>query len=104
VLTFALSRRRPAAEAVLIPQTKENVFNVGGSEVMTIAARAETMIKIGGIEKFEIRDFLLACKAVEIGDYHADDRAFRNATGRSPQVSMLESLRRTIDCKCFKSG
>ena len=64
---------------------------------MTLATRAETMIKTSGIGKFETRDFLLACKAVEIGDYHSDVRVFRNATGRSPQVSMLEGLRRTID-------
>lgn len=63
---------------------------------MTLATRAETMIKISGIGKFGTTDFLLACKAVEIGDYHSDVRAFRNATGRSP-LSMLEGLRRTID-------
>jgi UDP-glucose 4-epimerase len=82
---------------LFVSQTKENVFNVGGSEVMTLATRAETMIKISGIGKFGTKDFLLACKAVEIGDYHSDVRVFRNAAGRSPQVSMLEGLRRTID-------
>jgi UDP-glucose 4-epimerase len=34
---------------------------------------------------------------IDIGSYHADDGAFREATGWAPLVGLDEGLRRTLD-------
>ena len=34
---------------------------------------------------------------IDIGSYHADDRAFRALTGWAPRVTLADGLRRTLD-------
>jgi UDP-glucose 4-epimerase len=90
-----------AAEAFLLaaltPETEGKVYNVGGFEVVTLAKLAEMLVEINGEGTFEVKEFPLHRKVIDIGDYHTDDRAFRAATGWSPKVAMVEGLRRTLD-------
>ena len=68
-------RRLPAAEPVR-PGPALLAANGGGSSV--------------------IKPFPADRKKIDIGDYHADDTAFRDATGWRPRVDMAEGLARTL--------
>ena len=83
--------------AAVTPQTKGKVYNVGGSDVITLTELANMLIEINGGGNFEIKEFPLDRKVIDIGDYYSDDRAFRSATGWSPQVAVKDGLRRTLD-------
>ena len=71
-------------------------FNIGGDAVVSLRETAETMVAAGG-GSFVVREFPSDRKRIDIGDYYADDRAFRAATGWMPRVSLAEGLRRSIE-------
>jgi UDP-glucose 4-epimerase len=43
------------------------------------------------------REFPADRATIDIGSYHADDRAFRAATGWAPGVGLEEGIGRTLD-------
>jgi UDP-glucose 4-epimerase len=43
------------------------------------------------------REFPADRATIDIGSYHADDKAFRMATGWKPQVSLAEGIARSLD-------
>jgi UDP-glucose 4-epimerase len=74
------------------------IFNIGGSPPASLLELAELTVRVGGPEAhFTTREFPADRARIDIGSYHADDRAFRKATGWAPQVSLEEGIRRTID-------
>jgi UDP-glucose 4-epimerase len=81
--------------AALTPDTVGKVLNVGGSEVVTLERMARMLVEQSG-GTFEMRDFPLERKLIDIGDYYTDDRAFRSLTGWSPSVSLESGLARTV--------
>ena len=50
----------------------------------------------GGKGEFGVHEFPADRKRIDIGDYEADDRAFRAATGWAPRVTLAEGLARTL--------
>jgi UDP-glucose 4-epimerase len=50
----------------------------------------------GGIGGYAIHEFPADRKRIDIGDYEADDRAFRMTTGWSPKVTLSDGLARTL--------
>ena len=59
---------------------------------------ANLMRKIAGDDvQFVTREFPAERARIDIGSYHADDRAFRAATGWAPKVSLEEGIRRSLD-------
>ena len=89
-----------AAEAFLLaavaPAAKGRVFNIGG-EHLRLRALAEALIAANGGGSFETRDFPAERKRIDIGDYYADDSAFRAATGWAPKISIAAGLARSLD-------
>ena len=81
--------------AALTPETVGKVLNVGGSEVVTLERMARMLVEQSG-GTFEMRDFPLERKLIDIGDYYTDDKAFRSLTGWSPSVSLESGLARTV--------
>lgn len=87
-----------AAEQAARPGVNGHVFNLGGAPPVSLLDLAERIIAAnGGDGSFETREFPADRAPIDIGSYHADDRAFRNATGWTPLVSLDEGLRRTLD-------
>jgi UDP-glucose 4-epimerase len=78
------------------PQTAGKVFNLGGEPIVSLTQTAEAMIAANGGGKFEVREFPAERKRIDIGDYYADDRAFRTAVGWAPEVRLEDGLRRTL--------
>ena len=83
-----------AAGALSSP--KDRIFNLGGSPPITLAELAQSLVTIAGRGRFEVKEFPPQLLRIDIGDYFADDRLFRGATGWAPQVSLRDGLARTI--------
>jgi UDP-glucose 4-epimerase len=73
------------------------VYNVGGSETVTLAQLADTLISVAGTGTARIIDFPAERRRIDIGDYFADDRRFRSATGWEPKVALGAGLTRSVD-------
>ena len=74
--------------ASIMPSTTGKVFNVGGSEVITLLDLAKLLVELNGSGSFEVKEFPRERQVIDIGDYRTDDRAFRAATGWEPRVSL----------------
>jgi UDP-glucose 4-epimerase len=82
--------------AAIVPETRGRVFNIGGDPPVSLLALADTLVSAQGGGRYEIRAFPADRKRIDIGDYHADDRAFRAATGWRPTVRLRDGLERSL--------
>lgn len=71
-------------------------LNLGGAPAVSLRELAERLIAANGSGRFVVKPFPEEQKAIDIGSYAADDRAFRAATGWAPTVDLDEGLRRTL--------
>ena len=88
VEAFLLAAVRPAA--------KGRVFNIGGSR-LSLGELAEALVAANGGGRFERCEFPAERKRIDIGDYYADDNAFRAATGWAPRIPIAEGLKLSLD-------
>ena len=72
------------------------IFNIGGGPPVSLLALAETLVAVAGVGRFENKEFPPERLRIDIGDYFADDRRFRELTGWKPKVSLQEGLARTV--------
>lgn len=79
------------------PTAAGEVFNLGGCPPVTLAELADTLITIAGSGSAVCRPFPAERKRIDIGDYFADDRRFRDLTGWAPKVALRDGLARSID-------
>ena len=81
-----------------MPGVAGQVFNLGGAPPVSLLELAERIIAANdGAGSFTTREFPADRAPIDIGSYHANDGAFRAATGWTPLVSLDEGLRRTLD-------
>lgn len=94
-----------AVEALLLAGEKDeavgNLYNLGGSEVISLNKLAELMLAIGmksGIAgSIRHQPFPEGRKNIDIGDYYGSYKKIETELGWSPKVSMLEGLGNTIE-------
>lgn len=87
-----------AAESADKPEVNGQVFNLGGAPPVSLLELAELVIAAnGGQGSFGTKEFPADRAPIDIGSYHADDHAFRHATGWAPKISLDEGLRLTLD-------
>jgi nucleoside-diphosphate-sugar epimerase len=89
VAAFLLAAETPACAG--------RAFNLGGSTPVSLLQLAEAVVAAHGGGDFTVKEFPAERAAIDIGSYHADDGAFRSATGWAPRVSLGEGLRRSLD-------
>ena len=86
-------------DAMLISAESEatdgGVFNLSGEPVLSLSAVAEQLFEVTG-GRFAVLPFPEERKAIDIGDYYADDSLFRSVTGWRPKVAFAEGLERTV--------
>lgn len=72
------------------------IFNIAGFEHCSIAALAERLAAISGVKVKKV-PFPKHRQMIEIGDYYATDKKFRQTTLWQPRVPLDEGLQKTFD-------
>jgi UDP-glucose 4-epimerase len=87
-------------EAFLLAAATEGMAgracNVGGAPAISLIDLARLLVATHGGGRFDVKEFPPDRRAIDIGDYEADDRLFRGLTGWAPRVSLSDGLARTI--------
>ncbi|CAH2604458.1 UDP-glucose 4-epimerase [Rhodovastum atsumiense] len=80
------------------PACHGRIFNIGGSPPASLKEIADITVRVAGAgARYTIREFPADRARIDIGSYHADDRAFRQATGWTPEVGLEDGIRRSLD-------
>ncbi|HVZ08281.1 NAD-dependent epimerase/dehydratase family protein [Rhodopila sp.] len=84
--------------AAATPACHGQIYNIGGFPPASLHDLAELMVRLtGGNARYTTREFPADRARIDIGSYHADDRAFRATSGWQPLVGLEEGIRRTLD-------
>jgi UDP-glucose 4-epimerase len=84
--------------AASTPECHGKVYNLGGSPPASLREIAEMTVRAGGEgSSFTIREFPSDRAAIDIGSYHADDSAFRAATGWSAKIGLEDGITRSLE-------
>jgi UDP-glucose 4-epimerase len=78
------------------PATNGQVYNLGGSEVIDLAALAKLMVEVNGFGSYEINEFPSERRAIDVGDYYADFSKIREQLGWEPKRSLRETIETTL--------
>ncbi|MDB5371181.1 MAG: NAD-dependent epimerase [Roseomonas sp.] len=89
VAAFLAAAETPACAGI--------AFNLGGAAPVSLLDLARAAVAANGGGRFATREFPPDRAAIDIGSYHADDSAFRAATGWAPRVTLEDGLRRSLD-------
>jgi UDP-glucose 4-epimerase len=82
--------------AATVPAAQGRVFNIGAERAVSLAELARLVIEANGGGDFATKSFPPERKRIDIGDYQADDRLFRDATGWRPSVPLEAGLVRAL--------
>ena len=87
-----------AVEAFLLAGSRDEadgeIFNLGGARAADLAARARRARRA---RPYRLVPFPADRKAIDIGDYYADDRKLRERLGWEPKVGLREGLARSLE-------
>jgi len=74
------------------------IFNIGGPPPASLLELAQMTQRVsGGAARFVTKEFPADRARIDIGSYHADDSAFRAATGWAPKVGLEDGIGRTLE-------
>jgi nucleoside-diphosphate-sugar epimerase len=80
------------------PECHGRIFNIGGPPPASLHEIAELMVRVAGPPaRYATREFPADRASIDIGSYHADDRAFRAAAAWEPRVGLEEGIRRSLE-------
>src|SRR5579864_418894 len=80
------------------PACHGRIFNIGGPPPASLHDIAELLVKLAGPPaRYTTREFPADRATIDIGSYHADDSAFRAATGWAPKIGLEEGIRRSLE-------
>lgn len=79
------------------PEAVGKVYNLGGSEVVSLVDVARTITEIEPAASFQLVDFPEDRKRIDIGDYFGSWQLIHRELAWEPHVSLHEGLQRTLD-------
>ena len=79
------------------PKAQGQAFNLGGGGAVSLKDLADKLVAVHGGGGYALKQFPPERKRIDIGDYQADDRRFRAASGWEPRVPLEEGLKRSLD-------
>ena len=74
-----------------------DVFNVGGDTPISLRELAQVLIRVAGNGSVGFVEWPADKKRIDIGSFYSDSRKFRSTTGWTPQISLEDGLRRTLN-------
>ncbi|MGZ4986090.1 MAG: NAD-dependent epimerase/dehydratase family protein, partial [Chthoniobacterales bacterium] len=81
--------------AAALPKTEGEVYNLGGSEVISLTDLAKLLVEVNGTGSYVTREFPADRRSIDIGDYYSDFGKIRAQLGWTPQRTLRETLERT---------
>jgi len=72
------------------------VYNLGGSEVVSLKELAALVVAAAGGGRCELVPFAEDLKKIDVGDYYGDYRKITAELGWQPQVTLREGLQRSL--------
>ena len=84
-------------DAAMSNRADGQVLNLGNSENISLKELVEMLVRINGGGHYELIPFPEDRKTIDIGDYYADFRKVEDLLGWSPQVTLEDGLRRTLE-------
>jgi nucleoside-diphosphate-sugar epimerase len=97
-LTYVDDMTDAFLRAAVTPACHGQIYNIGGAPPASLRELADMVVAIAGPPaRYSVREFPADRARIDIGSYHADDAAFRAATGWTPKVGLDAGIRRTID-------
>jgi UDP-glucose 4-epimerase len=80
------------------PQAVGEIYNLGGSEIISLRALAELLIEIcAGSGRYRLVPFPKEQKAIDIGDYYGDFRKIETVLGWRPRIGLREGLAQALN-------
>ena len=79
------------------PSSFGKVFNLGGSEVVSLRDLAALLCSLESDSSWQLVPFPPERKAIDIGDYYSDYKLATKTLGWQPQVKLAEGLKKTVD-------
>jgi len=73
------------------------VFNLGHHEPIRLQELASLLVEISGSGNYELVPFPDDRKAIDIGDYYADDRLIARKLGWKPRTDLRTAVARTLE-------
>jgi UDP-glucose 4-epimerase len=73
-----------------------DTFNLGGDRVISLRDFAEMLVAARPGARFEVRRYPASRKAIDIGDYFADDRKIRDQMGWRPKIPLPTAVSRIL--------
>jgi len=73
------------------------VFNLGHREHVSLKELAEMLMRISGSGRYQLIPFPQDRKAIDIGDYYSDFVKIESTLGWSPQITLADGLKSTLD-------
>jgi UDP-glucose 4-epimerase len=83
--------------AAVSSEADGQLFNLGDHEQISLRELASLLVEINGSGNYELVPFPDDRKAIDIGDYYADFRKVEKALGWSPQVTLENGLKQTLE-------
>ena len=83
--------------AAAAPACHGRVFNIGGPPPASLLDIAQMLARQVPGAQFVTRAFPAERATIDIGSYHANDTAFREATGWAPLVGLEEGIGRSLE-------
>jgi len=74
-----------------------SIFNLGNDQPISLLTTAELMIEENKAGNYEFKSFPADLKKIDIGDFYSDFSKIKNSLGWSPQVTIREGMKETLD-------
>lgn len=78
------------------PRSVGAVYNLGGTEQISLQELARVLVKVARNGEFRVREFPADRKKIDIGDFYADGRLIATEIGWRPRVGIERALTATL--------